>query len=71
MPSLSRCQKATVPCVSPIALPDKVVLFLQLWEQLKSDADAAYRDASELLNQSEHAAEAAAAAEAKLGDAKK
>ncbi|DBA81104.1 TPA: COP9 signalosome complex subunit 8 [Trebouxia sp. C0005] len=43
----------------------------QLWEQLKSDADAAYKDASDRLKKSEHAEEAAAAAEAKLGDAKK
>lgn len=44
---------------------------MQLWEQLKSDADAAYGNASELLQKSELAEEAAAAADAKLGDAKK
>jgi len=44
---------------------------LQLWEQLKSDADSAYSSASELIKHSEGAEEAAAAAEAKLDTAKK
>ena len=44
---------------------------LQLWEQLKSDADSAYSSASELLDHARHVEEAAKAAEAKLTEAKK